>query len=406
MRQAALCYVAAVGGVVGLLRGPVAARGDAVTEISTLSQANRLSLFHDYSIDALGQTVGSGPGPAGSGVLTPYLGSFASGEAGDSGRSYEVSVTPVAGYDSNPEARRFGQGSPFVGADLGATYGIDLGANDPTVGSPTQFRLDYDLTGAVYDGTVLNADVLQQTVGGTYRRSLFHDSLVVGFGLKDQFTMEHGSAFLNTLDAVPGLEWFVTPQVSLEANYDYTRMGYFIKVNPRRNPDANRSTVNTKLHFYSFPQQRGDVPESPDQLGDILRAVLRRATIGYAFVVNDSTGRDYIYDANRLSVGLEGIHIPRFRSVTLDVDYAHEWDNYMDPSTEGPIILAGKPKQVRRKDHVDVFTLRANDRLFDLPENRGSLSTFLQWDLIGDRSNIVARHFNEFVISGGVEYRY
>jgi hypothetical protein len=78
----------------------------------------------------------------------------------------------------------------------------------------------------------------------------------------------------------------------------------------------------------------------------------------------------------------------------------------MDPSTEGPIILAGKPKQRRRKDHVDVFTLRANAKLFDLPQDRGSLSSFLQWDIIADRSTIVARHYNEFVVSGGLTYQW
>jgi hypothetical protein len=405
-RQTAFLWLAALGGVVGLLPAPQMARGDVVTEISTLSQANRLSIFHDYSIDALGQTVGTGPGPSGSGELNPLLGSYATSEALDSERSYALSVTPIAGYDSNPEARRIGQGSLFGGADLGALYRIDLGPDDATVGSPTQFRFDYDLTGAVYDGTVPNADVLQQTVSGSYRRSLFHDSLYFNFGLKDQLTLEHGEAFLNTLDASPGLEWFLAPQISAEVNYDYARMGYFIRVAAPRDPDANRNTVNTKLHFYSFPQQRGPVPESPDQLGDILRAALNRATIGYAFVDNEATGRDYEYNANRLSLGVEGVHIPRFRSISLDVDYAHEWVNYMNPSTEGPIIIAGSPKQRRRKDHEDIFTLRANDRLIDLSQDRGSVSTFLQWDLIADRSNIEARHFNEFVISGGLEYRY
>jgi len=404
MRHTALCCLAGLSGIVGLLAAPTIARADVVTGISTLSQANRLSLFHDYSINAVGLTTGSAPGS--SGLLNSVLGGYSSTELVGPGRSYDVFVTPLAGYDSNPEARRVGQGSAFAGADLGADYRINLGPEDATVGSPTQFKFAYDLTGAVYDGTVFNADALQQTVSASYRRSLFHDSLWVGVALKDQLTVEHGEAFLNTLDASPSAEWFLTPQMSLEANYDYTRMGYFIRVGSRVNPDANRHTANAKFHFYSFPQQRGDIPESPDQLGDILRATLARATVGYAFVDNESIGRDYVYNANRLSVGLEGIHLPRFRFVTMDMNYAHEWDNYMNPSNEGPLILAGKPKQQRRKDHVDVFTLRANARLFDLPKDRGTLSTFLQWDLIADRSTIIARHYNEFVISGGLNYQW
>jgi hypothetical protein len=55
---------------------------------------------------------------------------------------------------------------------------------------------------------------------------------------------------------------------------------------------------------------------------------------------------------------------------------------------------------------MDVLTLRANARLFDLPQNRGTLSTFVQWDIIADRANLQARHFNEFIISGGLSYQY
>ena len=100
------------------------------------------------------------------------------------------------------------------------------------------------------------------------------------------------------------------------------------------------------------------------------------------------------------------MHLPHLRDVVLDATYAHEWDNFTVPNAEGPNVLAGKPKQVRRKDHLDVFTLRANARLFDLPQNRGTLSTFVQWDLIADRANLEARHFNEFIISGGIRYQY
>jgi hypothetical protein len=406
MRLTALCCLAGMGIVVGQWLTQTPVRADVVTEISTLSQANRLSLFHDYSIDSLGLSTGSIPGSAGSGLLNPLLGNDASTEPSESDRTYDISVTPLAGYDSNPEARRVAKGSAFGGVDLAADYHVNVGPYDPTVGSPTQVRLTYDVTAAAYEGTTFKADTIQQTVSGSYRRSLFHDQLFVGVQLEDQFTMEHGEALLNTFDGIPSVEWFLTPQASVEANYDYTRMGYLIRITNRRNPEADRHTANVKFHFYSFPQQRGDIPESPDQLSDILRATLRRATIGYAFIDNEATGRDYVYNANRVSIGLDGIQIPRFRNVTIDASYAHEWDNYMDPSTEGPIILAGKPKQTRRKDHVDVFTLRANSRLLDLPENRGTLATFVQWDLIADRSTIEARHFNEFIISGGLTYQW
>jgi hypothetical protein len=404
MRLTALCSLAGLGAI--LLANPARTFGDTVNGISNLDQANRLSLFHDYSIDAVGLTTGSVPGSAGGGLLAPAMGNHASTAPSEPARDFQLSAAPLVGYDSNPEARRFSQGSPFAGVDLDAIYFLDFGPNDPNLGSPTQFQFAYDLTGAIYDGTTFEADTLQQTLSASYHRYLFNDSIIAGFMLDDQFTTEHAQAFLNTVDALPSVEWLFTPQMSLEASYEYSHLDYYIHVVQRRNPDASRNTVNTKFHFYSLPQVRGDIPDSPDQLGDILRATLNRITVGYAAVFNKADGADYEYEANRVSIGLEGLRIPRLHDVTFDMNYSHEWDNYMNPSVEGPIVIAGSPKQHRRKDHVDVFTVRSNARLFDLPQDRGTLSSFLQWDILADRSNIPVRHFNEFVISGGIEYKY
>jgi hypothetical protein len=406
MRQTALFSLAGLGAIVGTLAAPTKVRADAVTGISTLSQANRLSLFHDYSLNAVGLSSNAIPDSTTSGFLTPLFTSDPSSQPADFTRAYSLSGGAFAGYDSNPEARRFADDGQFAGIDLNAEYHFGLGPDDATLGQPTQFQFAYDFTGAIYDGGVLNADTTQQTLSGSYRRRLFHDQLALGVIFDDQFTTEHGVAFLNTFDISPSIEWFLTPQLSLEANYDYTRLDFLFRKQPRRSPDSNRHTVNTKFHFYSFPQQRGEIPESPDQLGDILRAALSRFTIGYAYVANEADGLDYVYDSNRLTIGLEGIKIPRVKWMTMDMTYAHEWQNFINPSVEGPIVLAGKPKQLRRKDHIDVFTLRANADLLDLPQDRGTLSTFLQWDLLADRSTIESRHYNEFVISGGLNYRY
>jgi len=406
MLQTAVGCLGGIGASVALLVSPRTVSGDVVTGISNLSQANRLSIFHDYSIDAVGLTDAQVPGSPGGGIMTHILGSWASTDTSVVGSDLGISITPLFGYDSNPEARRIGQGSVFGGADIAALYRINIGPNDPTVGSPTQIKFSYDATGAVYDGTVFNADTFQQTFATSYRRSLFHETLYVGVGLKDQFTTEYGNAFLNTLDVTPGVEWFMIPQASLEGSYDLTRLDYFMHNGLHKSPDAVRNTVNAQFHFYPTPNVRGPIPESDDVLGDILRQSLHRATVGYAAVFNEARGSDYNYEANRVYVGVEGVHVPRLGDLTLDARYAHEWDNYMNPNSELPIVLAGSPKQIRRKDHMDVLTLRANARLFDLPQNRGTLSTFVQWDIIADRANLQARHFNEFIISGGLSYQY
>ncbi len=412
MMRAALYGLAGLGAATGLLAMPCNALGEDVTDTSAYSQQNRLSLFHDYSIDVVGQTRGSIPGPAGTGALTPLLGQYASTEPDGTGRSYQFTATPLAGYDSNPEANRFAHGGSFLGVDLSAAYQCNIGPADPTVGSPNQFKISYDLTGAIYEGQVHNADAVQQTLNWSYRRNLFDDRVFLGLAIADQFTIIHGEPVLNTLDAIPSAEWLLTPQVSAEVNYDYTSLSFFRDTIDLKSMDADRSTVNLKLHLYPTPQVRGPIPDSPDVLGDILRQTLSRATIGYAAVFNEPTGREYEYEGNRLSLGFEGVRIPPIKGmfdtsdITMDLMYAHEWDNYLNPSLEGPLILAGSPKQIRRKDHVDIFTLRGNARLFDLPRNRGTLAAYAQWDLIADRANILVRHFNEYVVSGGITYRY
>jgi hypothetical protein len=412
MKRAVLLGLLGCGGsVIGLTTAGARAAGDFVTPVSVASQENRLSLFHDYSIDAVGLTQGSIPGSAGTGFLTGSLGHFASTNA-VADRSWDISFSPIAGYDSNPEARNNAQSSAYAGADLSIAYRCDLGPGDPTVGSPNQFRLTYDATGAVYEGTVKDADVLQQTLAWSYRRNLFSDRVFLTMQVKEQFTALHGAALLNTLDAGPGVEWLIVPQASVEFNYDYTSFSFFPPVVRRRDPESDRHTINIEGHLYPTPQVRGPIPESPDVLGDILRETFTRATLGYAAIFNEPRGPDYQYEGTRVWIGMEGMHLPiknrwlDWNAITVDAMYAHEWDNYMNPTSEGPVVLAGKPKAIRRKDHVDVFTLRGNARLFDLPHDTGTIGGFLQYDIIADRSNILVRHYNEFVVSGGVTYRY
>lgn len=417
MMRAAVFGLAGFGAVAGLLlTAPhaMAATTDVDAEVETASQENRLSLFHDYSLDAVGLTTGQIPGSAGGGLLTSMLGQYASTDTSGTGRSFQISFTPLAGYDSNPEAREFSRASAFGGGDLSASYQCNLGPWDPTVGSPNEFRLSYDFTGAVYDGTVPDADVTQQTLAWSYRRSLFDDRVFLKLSIQDQFTMEHGSATLNTLDCIPSMEWFFYPQASIEVNYDYTDLLFYQPVVGRRDENADRSTINLKVHLYPTPQVRGEIPESPDVLGDILRQTLYRATLGYTASFNEpSPGTEYQYEGNAVSLGFEGVHLPQFKNsrvdfsnLTMDLMYAHEWDSYLNPSTEGPVVLAGSPKQVRRADHIDVFTFRTNARLLDFTQNRGTLGAYVQWDIIADRSNIPARHFNEDIVSGGFTYQY
>jgi hypothetical protein len=408
----ALNALAGIGAMTCILTLPNAAQADPVTDTTSYSQQNRLSLFHDYSIDVVGQTKPSIPGSPGSGVMNPLLGQYASTDAEDSGRWYELSATPLAGYDSNPDASRFPEGGAFVGLDLSAAIHCNFGPYDPTVGSPNQFKLSYDITGAVYEGQVGSADAIQQTLNWSYRRNLFNDRVFIGMGIADQFTVQHGEAIANSFDAIPSAEWLMIPQTSVEVSYDYTNFSFFRAAADRKSMDTDRHTVNLKLHLYATPQVRGPIPESPDVLGDILRQTLYRATIGYAAVFNNALGIGYQYEGNRLQIGFEGVRIPQLKFVpdlsmiTMDMMYAHEWDNYMNPSLEGPQILAGSPKHIRRKDHIDVFTLRANARLLDLSGDRGTLAGYLQCDIIADRANILVRHYNEYVFSGGFTYRY
>lgn len=402
---AALLVAAGLAGTV--------ARADQETGQVAQSQANRLSIFHDYDLDALGRpsvdhTDEDVPGVAGGGAFADLLGTLASTDPNAAQRAFSVTAAPVVGYDSNPEARRVARGSIFGGGDVTAAFHLSRGPGDPIVGHPTEFGVSYDVVGAAYEGQVQNADTLQQTFAATVRQSLFNDTVYVSAAVDDQFTMEHGAAFLNTTDVAPSVEAFLLPQASVEVGSDYTHLQYLFYASTLKDkPTAERNTLYVKAHLFPLPQVRNAVvPEAPDQLTDILRGGLRRFTVGYGHVWNNPyrTGNDYDYEANRVFAGLDGLSSPRLRDLSMDVEYAHEFQNYLNPNSEG-VSPTALPRR-RRRDNLDVFTVRANARLFDLPRDRGTLATFLQYDLIHDGATIVPRRFNEFTVSGGLTYRY
>ena len=417
-----------------------AARAEDVTPTVSQDQANRLSLFHDYGLNAVGNANyvgrpvnvgnpndvgGQIAGSPGGGLIGGYLPSSAvSTDTTGPGRAFDVTLTPLVGYDANPEAHRVPRGGVFGGGELGAAYHIADGPDDPIVGQPLRATFAYNLLGAAYEGQVQNADTLQQNLSGSVRQTLFDGTIVLSSSLADGFTMEHGSAFLDTFDAGATGEFFFLPQASVETGYDFTHLQYFYKpTDVNQKPTADRNTFVAKAHLYTLPQRRGaTVAEAPDVLTEILRATLRRVTVNYAHVWNDPTqrtGNDYQYEANRVGFGLEGLTVPGKvgtrslgtfgRSLSFDVDYDHEFQTYEFANSVHPRVLAGHltPRGGQhRKDGIDVFTLRGNARLFDLPDDAGTLATYVQWDLIHDGSNIVPRRYNEYVISGGVTYRY
>ncbi len=423
---------AAAGSTFGAVTFSAAvARGDDVSPTSTQDQANRLSLFHDYGLNAVGNANDVGlptnvgnPNDAGRGIP----GAPALDLLGMPGQRLDVSLTPLVGYDANPVARRVPTGSVFGGGDLAAAYRFADGPDDPIVGQPLRATVAYDAVGAIYEGPVQSADTLQQNLSGSVRQTLFDGTIVLTSSLTDGFTMEHGSAFLDTLDAGAAGEFFFVPNVSVEAGYDFTHLQYFFKaILPAQKPTADRNTFDAKIHLYPLSQRRGaQVDEAPDVLTEILRATLRRATVLYAHVWNSPdlyTGHDYRYEANRVGFGLEGLTLPDQvgsqnlgtfglfgRRLSADASYAHEFQDYQFAnSVHSETILAGhlSPRGGQhRKDGIDVFTLRANARLLDLPRDAGTLGSYVQWDLIHDGSNIVPRRYNEFVVSGGLTYRY
>jgi hypothetical protein len=379
----------------------------------TQSEANRLSLFHDYNLSVIGTTPGDTTtlltDPAG-GVLAPMIGSSAGvGETqggGENGpqRSWYVSATPIVGYDSDPAALNHARGSAFLGADLNAGYTL---AGILPNGNPLGATFGYDIAGAFYGGQIKQADGIGQTLSATVFHSLANDTIRLSVLGQDQFTSQHGKSYLNSIDARPDVQFFFLPNVSIDAAYQYTSFDYFfpLLINAQ-DPDASRSTASFALHLFPLPQPAGSpVPESPDVLTDILRRSLHSATIGYDHVWNAADGNDYDYEANRIRFGLDTLRFLPTDSVTADFDYAHEWQNYLNANSEVRPLLVGRTER-RRKDHVDVFTTRLNAELADLPRGRGTLAAFVQWDVVWDRSNFLGRDFNEFIVSSGITYRY
>ena len=425
---------------------PSAARADFITPVVTQDQADRLSIFHDYGLDVIGDGTGDGAGVAGHGggylgtVPEPgipgrgaaaaaidkfsdrftFLRGIQSTDTSGTGRSYDLSVGYASGTDSNPEARSHPHEGAFFGGDLSAAYHLTQGDVDPVVGVPFRADLAYTATGVVYEGPRADADAVQQGLGGYVRRSLLDNTLVFTGGLNDQFTVEHGAAFLDTFDGTAAAEAFVLPQLSLEGGYDYGHLQYFFKpTNDAQRPTAERHTLDARLHVYTISQHRGARDAvAPGGWQRVVQGALRRATLGYAHVFNfpdQQTGTDYRYQSDRVYLGFEGLALPPElklfgqplgQGTSASILYAHEFQNYAFDNSASPAVQTGTGPGHPRRDGLDVFTLRSNTRIIDFAHKAGTLVSFLQFDLVHDGANIPNRHFNENVFSTGLTYQY
>src|SRR5438552_11713219 len=125
--------------VASLLFTTTAARADLPSYVNTQSQANRLSLLHDYGISAFGGTGADIPGEPGGGILRTYMGNWASIDNTPVQRDWSISASPLVGYDTNPEARHIDQNSFFAGVDAAASYTIYLEPDNSDLRRPTRF---------------------------------------------------------------------------------------------------------------------------------------------------------------------------------------------------------------------------------------------------------------------------
>ena len=381
------------------------ASADDVTANLNQSEAGRLSIFHDYNISSIGSTASDIPDSGDGGLLTAYLGRWTTDTPTSNDKPWSIYAAPVFGYDSDPEGLKNERGSIFGGLELAANYALNFTADN---GNPTKIDVGYDATGAVYEGDVKEGDNIQQTAVAGIQHKMFNDAMVLSGLFRDQFTIDHGTAFLNAIDLSTGGEIFWLSQLSTELAYRYSHLDYYFPVVTKaQDPDANRDVLSLAMHLFPLPQTRNaTVGESPDLLTDFLRSSLGRASVGYAYVWNTSDGSDYKYQANRVFFGLDNLRPFHTKNLSFDLQYAHEWQQYLNANnSELPPLIGGK-STLRRNDHLDVFTMRANARLADLAHERGTIGGFLQWDYIRDESNIPDRDFNEFIISTGIEYRY
>ena len=422
------------------------ARADFVTANVSQDQANRLSIFHDYGLDVIGDGTGDGSGVAGHGggylgeVAVPgtpgqgaaaailsklsdrftFLRGIQSTDASGTGRSYDVSVGYASGYDSNPKAASLARDGSFLGGDLTAAYHLTQGEPDRVVGTPFRADLAYTATGVFYSGPRADADAVQQGLSASLRQSWLDNTLVGTASVNDGFTMEHGAAFLDTFDGTAGGEAFVLPQLSVEGAYDYGHLQYFFRpVLDAQKPTADRHTVDARVHVYTISQRRGD--HSAVASGGwerFVQGALRRATLGYAHVWNfpdQQTGTDYRYQSDRVYLGLEGLALPPElklfgqpigQGTSASILYAHEFQDYAFTNSDTPVTFTPFSTGHPRKDGLDVLTIRSNTRILDFARKGGLLVSFLQLDLVHDGANVPERHFNELITSSGLTYQY
>ena len=437
----------AVIAILALAAAAPSAHADQVTAALSQQQSNRLSILHDYGLDLVGDSTGDGAGPAGhaaGGYLgeVPLVGTPGQGAAAailtkvsskltflqgiqstddtPTGRNFDLSLGYASGYDSNPKANPYARDGSFIAGTFTAGYHLVDGPDDPVIGSALRADVAYNVVAVAYSGPRADADGVQQGLNGSVRDSLLGDRLVATGSVNDQFTMEHGEAFLNTTDVAAAAEAFATYHLSVEGGYDYAHLQYFFRpVDDAQKPTAERHSLDARLHLYPVSQERGiGIPNTDAGLGLFVEQALRRATLGYAHVWNfpdQQTGTDYRYQSDRVFVGLEGLTLPPSiklfgqpiaQGTSASVFYAHEFQSFAFDNSLTPAVLNGTGPGHPRRDNLDVLTIRSNTRILDFAHHDGTLATFLQVDLVHDGANVPARHFNELIVSSGLSYVY
>ena len=286
----------AVIAILALAAAAPSAHADQVTAALSQQQSNRLSILHDYGLDLVGDSTGDGAGPAGhaaGGYLgeVPLVGTPGQGAAAailtkvsskltflqgiqstddtPTGRNFDLSLGYASGYDSNPKANPYARDGSFIAGTFTAGYHLVDGPDDPVIGSAFRADVAYNVVAVAYSGPRADADGVQQGLNGSVRDSLLGDRLVATGSVNDQFTMEHGEAFLNTTDVAAAAEAFATYHLSVEGGYDYAHLQYFFRpVDDAQKPTAERHSLDARVHFYPVSQERGvGIPNTDAGLG-------------------------------------------------------------------------------------------------------------------------------------------
>lgn len=282
-----------------------------------------------------------------------------------------------AGYNSNAVIVGVGRELPLGVPQRHASFARGL------VGFRYERKVD-EATGVQAAGSYTHTefetfDELRQddTVVSLGARRTLTRRVAFSFGGSNRYTQVGNKPYWNRVSVRPSVAWWHARSSVAELSFEEARISYFPTVAQVFNRDGT-STFWTLADYWTLDLW----PWGDGKLKGRIGATLSdHHTQGDDF---DSEGADY----------WAGITFPLPRDIALDLAYANGRERFDHPNSQADVL------GTRRRDALDAY-----DAQLGVPLIKERLRLSLRYTAIDNNSNVGLYHYNQEIISFGIEYK-